>query len=239
MVAPEAGRVMEIVGDVGGAALFTVTESAALVVVCAAALLAAAVIEWLALLRVVGLSAKLNGALVTAAPVLLPSTLNCTLVVFADTLVVTVTVPDTVAPEAGAVIEIVGGVGGAVLFTVTESAALVVVCAAALLAAAVIEWLALLRVVVLSAKLNGALVTAAPVLFPSTLNCTLVVFADTLVVTVTVPVTVAPEAGPVMEIVGGVGGAVLFTVTESAALVVVCAAALLAAAVIEWLALLR
>ena len=79
-----------------------------------------------------------------------PSTLNCTLVVFADTLVVTVRVPETVAPEAGAVIEIVGGVGGAALFTVMETAALVVVCAAALLAAAVIEWLALLRVVVLS-----------------------------------------------------------------------------------------
>ena len=87
----------------------------------------------------------------TAAPVLLPSTLNCTLVVFADTVVVTVTVPATVAPEAGAVMEIVGGVGGAVLFTVIESAALVVVCPAALLATAVIEWLALLRVVVLSA----------------------------------------------------------------------------------------
>jgi hypothetical protein len=47
---------------------------------------------------------------VTAAPVLFPSTLNCTLVVLEETLVVTETAPETAAPEAGAVIEIVGGV---------------------------------------------------------------------------------------------------------------------------------
>jgi hypothetical protein len=47
----------------------------------------------------------LNGAAVTAAPELLPSTLNCTLVVFDDTVVVTVTVPDTVAPDAGVSME--------------------------------------------------------------------------------------------------------------------------------------
>ena len=51
---------------------------------------------------------KLNGALVTAAPTLLPSTLNCTLVVFADTFVVIVIVPETVAPETGEVTETVG-----------------------------------------------------------------------------------------------------------------------------------
>ena len=78
------------------------------------------------------------------------------------------------------------------------------------------------------------LVTAAPVLFPSSLNCTLVLFADTLVVTVTVPETIAPEAGAVMEIVGGVGGAALFTVTESVALVVVLPAASLAMARRVW-----
>jgi hypothetical protein len=53
---------------------------------------------------------KLNGAVVTAAPELLPSTVNCTLVVFEETLVVTATVPETVAPDEGEVIEIVGGV---------------------------------------------------------------------------------------------------------------------------------
>jgi hypothetical protein len=83
---------------------------------------------------------------VTAAPVLFPSTRNCTLVAFAETLVVTVIVPETVAPGAGAVIEIVGGPE---LFTLTETAALVVACPTALLATAVIEWVALVSVVVL------------------------------------------------------------------------------------------
>jgi hypothetical protein len=35
--------------------------------------------------------------------------LNCTLVVLEETLVMTETAPETAAPEAGAVIEIVGG----------------------------------------------------------------------------------------------------------------------------------
>jgi len=57
---------------------------------------------------------------VTAAPVLFPSTLNCTLVVLEETLVVTVTAPETAAPEAGAIIEIVGGVDEeVVLFTLS------------------------------------------------------------------------------------------------------------------------
>ena len=139
---------------------------------------------------------KLNGALVTAAPALLPSTLNCTLVVFAETFVVIVMVPETVAPEVGEVMETVGGTA---LLTLMETATLVTVCPAAVLALAVSEWLPLLSVVVLSEKLNGALVTAAPALLPSTLNCTLVVFAETFVVIVMVPETVAPEVGEVME----------------------------------------
>ena len=56
--------------------------------------------------------------------------------------------------------------------------------------------------VVFNEKLYGALVTAAPTLVPSTLNCTPVVFVDALVVIVMVPVTVAPVAGEVIEIVG-------------------------------------
>ena len=54
-------------------------------------------------------------------------------------------------------------------------------------------------VVVFSVWLNGADVTAAPEFVPSTLNCTLLVFDDTVVVTVTVPDTVAPDAGVSME----------------------------------------
>ena len=76
-----------------------------------------------------------------------------------------------------------------------------------------------------------------PVLPPSIWNWTLTVFEETLVETLIVPETVAPEAGEVMEIVGGVGGATLLTLMETAALVVVCAAALLATAVSEWLPL--
>ncbi len=56
--------------------------------------------------------------------------------VFADAAVNTVICPETVAPEAGDVIEMVGGVGGVVLLTVTETTALVAVCPAALLATA-------------------------------------------------------------------------------------------------------
>jgi hypothetical protein len=76
---------------------------------------------------------RLKGALVTAAPELLPSTLNCTLVVLEETLVETVVVPETVAPESGEVIEIVGAVE---LLTVTMTAALVAFCPARSLATA-------------------------------------------------------------------------------------------------------
>ncbi len=142
----------------------------------------------------------LNGTAVTAAPEFVPSTLNCTLVVFDDTVVVTVTVPDTVAPDAGELMEMVGA---APLFTVIGTAVLVA-CPEASLATAVSEWLPLVSVVVFSEWLNGAAVTAAPEFVPSTLNCTLVVFDDTVVVTVTVPDTVAPEAGVSMETSTGV-----------------------------------
>jgi hypothetical protein len=67
---------------------------------------------------------KPNGAVVTAAPEFAPSTLNCTLVVLEETLVETATVPETVAPEAGEVIEMVGAEE---LFTVTVTVALVAV----------------------------------------------------------------------------------------------------------------
>jgi len=72
------------------------------------------------------LSEWLKGAAVTAAPELVPSTLNCTLVVLEETVVVTVTVPDTVAPDAGELMEMVGAVGAAALLTVMGTAALVV-----------------------------------------------------------------------------------------------------------------
>jgi hypothetical protein len=198
-------------------------------------LLATAVSVWLALESVAVFKEKVKGALVTAAPELLPSTLNCTLVVFADTMVETVTVPETIAPEVGDEMETVGG-AGAVFLVVIATAALVVVCALMSLATAVSEWLPLESVAVFKEKVKGALVTAAPESLPSTFNCTLVVFAETIVEIVTVPETVAPEIGDEMDTVGGVLAAFL-TVIATAALVVVSAAALLATAVSEWLAL--
>ena len=80
--------------------------------------------EWLPLESVVVFREKPNGALVTAAPELAPSTLNCTLVVLEETLVETATVPDTVAPDAGEVIEMDGAEE---LLTVIVTAALVAV----------------------------------------------------------------------------------------------------------------
>lgn len=232
-IAPEVGAVMETLGRVVSPLLFTLIETAALVPVCAAALLATAVSEWVPLESVAVFSERRKGALVTAAPELLPSTLNCTLMVFADTLVATLMAPETVAPEAGDVMDTVGG-AVAVFLMVVETAALVAVCPAALLATAVSKWLTLESVSVFSERLKGVLVTAAPVLLPSTLNCTLVVLDETLVETVMVPETVAPESGDVIEIVGAVE---LLTVSITLALLVVCPVRVLATAASEWLPL--
>src|SRR5579864_6878626 len=100
--------------------------------------------------------------------------------------------------------ETLGGVVSVLLFTRIETAALVAVCAAALLATAVSEWVPFESVAVFSERLKGALVTAAPELFPSTLNCTLVVFAETLVATLMAPETVAPDPGGISHTFGGV-----------------------------------
>jgi hypothetical protein len=91
--------------------LLTVIATGVLVVDSAAALLATAVSKWFPFESVVVSREKMKRGLVTAAPTLLPSTANCTIVVFEDTKVVTLMVPKTVAPDAGAVIEIMGGVG--------------------------------------------------------------------------------------------------------------------------------
>lgn len=88
---------------------------------------------------------------------------------------------------------------------------LVAVCEAALLATALSAWLPFVSWVVSSAIVKGALLIAAPEFAPSTWNCTRVVFDDALAVTDTLPDTVAPESGDVMDTVGagGGGGAVL------------------------------
>ena len=175
---------------------------------------------------------RLKGATVTAAPELLPSTLNCTLVVLVDTVVETVIVPETVAPVSGDVIEIVGA-EAVVLLTVILTAALVVACAAASLATAVSECPPFASVAVFKERLNGALVITGPALLPSTLNCTLVVLEETLVKTVTVPETVAPARGDVMETVGAEEE--LLTLIATAALVVFCPDDPKAMPLSEWL----
>ena len=80
--------------------------------------------EWLPLESVVVFREKPNGALVTEAPEFAPSTLNCTPVTLEETLVETGTVPETVAPDAGAVIEMDGAEE---LLTVIVTLALVAV----------------------------------------------------------------------------------------------------------------
>jgi hypothetical protein len=130
-VAPEVGEVMETlggagseggVGGVGGvglpfALLLTLIETPALAAICPPAALATAVSTWLPLESVVVLSEKPKGALVTAGPALLPSTWNCTLVMFAEAVAVTAIVPETVVPVAGELIETLSGTGGVVFFT--------------------------------------------------------------------------------------------------------------------------
>jgi hypothetical protein len=167
---------------------------------------------------------KLNGALVIAAPKLLPSTLNCTLVVLVEALAATAKVPETVAPETGETIETDGVVE---LLTVIKTVPLVAERPLEVAATAASEWLPLVSVAVFREKLNGALVTAEPASLPSSINCTLTVLEETLVETAMVPETVAPESGEVIEIVGGR----LLTLIVEDALVVVFPDELMAAAV--------
>src|SRR5262252_901948 len=114
-------------GVVSGGVLFTVTVTAADVVRLPAASRATAVRVCGPLLEAVVSTATENGALVSSAPSAIPSPKNCTPTTptlseaFADT----VTVPETVAPFAGAVMFTAGGVvsGGGPLLTVTVTAA--------------------------------------------------------------------------------------------------------------------
>src|SRR5207245_4055284 len=153
-----------------------------------------------------------------SAPRFAPSSLNCTPTT--PTLSVaraeTVTVPETVAPAAGAVIDTVGG--GLSLRTVTLTAAAVAVLAAASRATAVRVWVALVAVVVFHERAYGAVVISAPRLAPSSLNWTPTTptLSEAVAETVTVPETVEPAAGAVMETVGTVvsGGARVVTVTS-------------------------
>jgi hypothetical protein len=196
----------------GGVATFdTVTVTMALVVAWPAAFLAIASRVWLPLLAAVVFQENTYGALLSAAPTLAPSTWNCTLATptLSDAFAVTLTVPDAVAPFAGAVIDTVGGVPGGPLFTVTVTLALVAETPAVSFAIAVSVCAPLLALVVSQDVAYGAVVLSAPRFAPSSWNCTLATptLSDAFAVTLTVPETVAPVAGAVIDTVGvGAGG---------------------------------
>src|SRR3989344_6962664 len=88
----------------------TVTLLTALHRVLPAASRATALMVWLPLVAVVESHAIEYGVVVSSAPTLAPSTLNCTPTTptLSDALADRVTVPETVAPSAGAMRETVG-----------------------------------------------------------------------------------------------------------------------------------
>src|SRR5262245_18361354 len=125
------------------ATLLTVSGTAALVVVRFEVSRATAVSVWAPFEEPVVFQVTENGEVpVTSEPRFATSSLNCTPATPALSLAValTVIVPLTVAPAAGAVIATVGGVVCDTLFTVTGTAALVVVRLAVSRATAVRLW---------------------------------------------------------------------------------------------------
>src|SRR5437762_1439678 len=150
--------------------------------------------------------------MVTSVPRLTPSSWNCTPAT--PTLSVAAAVTDTVAatevPPAGAVIDTAGGVVS--LATVTLTVADVVRLPAASRATAISACAALVAVVVVHDVVQGAVVTSAPRLAPSSLNCTptTATSSDALAETLTEePETVAPLAGAVIATTGGVASVTL------------------------------
>ena len=149
------------------------------------------------------------GEAVSSAPRLFPSNLNCTPATptLSEALADTVTVPETVDPLAGAVMDTVGGVvSAAVLLTVTLTGEEVLRFPAASRAMAVSVCEAFDAVVVFHDTVYGVAVSSEPRLAPSSWNWRPATptlseaFADTVIV----PDTVDPPAGLVMETVGGV-----------------------------------
>src|SRR5205809_3067097 len=105
-VIPEA-LILEITGD----ALSTVTLTAAVVAVLPAASRATAIRLWEPPATSVVFHEREYGTVVSSAPRLTPSSLNCTPTTptLSVALAETVTVPATVEPAAGAVMDTVGG----------------------------------------------------------------------------------------------------------------------------------
>ena len=169
------------------------------------------------------------GAIVVSAPRFAPSSRNCTpaTATLSDASAVTVTVPESFAPELGAVIPTLGAVVSTVMFVAAE----VVVLPAASRAIAVKVCAPLLVAAGFHEIEYGAAVVSAPRLAPSRRNWTPTTptSSDAIAPMVVVPDTVALFAGAVMLTVGGAVSLETVTVTEVA--VVVLAAASRATAV--------
>src|SRR5439155_663855 len=223
----------------GGAALVTVTVTGAEVVVLPAASRATAVRVCEPLAAPVVFQEIEYGAVVSSAPKLAPSILNCTPATptLSAALAVIVTVAGTVWPFAGELMLTVGGVvsGGGALATVTVTGAEVLLLPAASRATAVRVCEPLSDVLVPTETEYGALVSSAPSGAPSTKNCTPTTptLSEALAATVSVPCTVAPFTGDVMFTAGGVvsGGGALAIVTVTGAEVLLLPAASRATAV--------
>src|SRR6267142_4723 len=193
-------------GGGGGALLDTVTVTEEGVVLPAASR-ATAVTVCEPSLTVAVFQETEYGALVSSAPKLLPSILNCTPATptLSEASACTVSVPDTVWPLPGKVMLAVGGVvsaggGGGALFTVTEIDAELNCRPSKPSRATALKLCEPLAAPVVSQEIEyGAEVAGAPRLAPSSWNCTLETVRPptmlTLALTGTVPETVDPEAG--------------------------------------------
>src|SRR2546428_1287754 len=136
--------------------------------------------------------------------------------------------PETVEPEDGAVMETAGGVVSA---TVMLTEAVVAILPAASRATAVRMCAPAEASAVLQLVAYGAVVTSAPRLAPSSMNCTPTTptLSVALAEIVTVPATVAPLAGAVIETSGG--GLLSVTLTAGVGAVLAVGAAAPAGAV--------
>ena len=164
------------------------------------------------------------GALVSSAPRFAPSSLNCTPTTptLSEAFAAIATDPDTVAPAAGVVSPTVGSVvspgggGGDVVFDTVTVRCEVAVLPAASRANAVMVCDPLGTLPDGQLIEYGALVSSAPMLAPSTLNCTPTTptLSDASAAALTDPETVAPAAGLVSATdgaavsAGGGGGVV-------------------------------
>jgi len=200
----------------------TVTVIALVVVTLPAASVATAASVWLPLVALVVFHDTEAGEYGYGHPRFDPSSLNWTVNTPLLSLAVAVTsiVPEAVLPGTGAVNDTVGGVVSATFETVTEMAPDVVTLPAASRATAVNEWLPLAAIVVFQETEYGDVVSSAPRVAPSSLNCTPTTPTLSLAFAVTAtadPRPSRPRLGAVIETMGGVvSGTTFETVTVMA-----------------------